>query len=188
MATNGISRHAHSPPAVLMFIAASTCPLTPAGKGVRSPKRGMCSPGQFFSNPEAPGSEMGIADLRLSVAHGRSKKATFLCRAGTIFDGARRLRWQKGSSQAKAHVDGPSAASRRPGRSRTPTRSSARTASPQKRRKRRQRRHVGMGICRHTHPGARRPVEHPRRNPESSVSIATALAAAKNNVRLFIAS
>ena len=56
---------------------------------------------------------------------------------------------------------------------------------PQKRRKRRERRQVGMGIGRHTHPGAGRPVEHPGWNLKPTVGIGTAQITAKNNaVRL----
>ena len=54
---------------------------------------------------------------------------------------------------------------------------------PQKRCKRRQRRQVGMGIGRHTHPGAGRPVEHPGWNLKPTVGIGTAQITAKNNSR-----
>jgi len=57
---------------------------------------------------------------------------------------------------------------------------------PQKRCKRGQRRQVGMGISRHTHPGAGRPVEHPGWNLKPTIGIGTAQITAKNNsVRLF---
>jgi hypothetical protein len=41
----------------------------------------------------------------------------------------------------------------------------------QQRRKRRERRQLDMGIGRHTHPGARRSVEHPGRNLKPTVRI-----------------
>jgi hypothetical protein len=51
----------------------------------------------------------------------------------------------------------------------------------QKRRKHRERRQVDMGIRRHTHPGAGRPVEHPGWNLQPTVRIRTAQITAKNN-------
>jgi hypothetical protein len=42
---------------------------------------------------------------------------------------------------------------------------------PQQRPKRYQRRQVGMGISRQTDPGARRPIEHPRRNLRPSLRV-----------------
>ena len=52
---------------------------------------------------------------------------------------------------------------------------------PQKRRKRRERRQVGMGIGRYTDPGAVRLVEHPGWNLQPTVRIGTAQITTKNN-------
>ena len=48
--------------------------------------------------------------------------------------------------------------------------------------KRHERRHVGMSISAHTHPGASQPVEHPGWNLKPAVRIGTAQITAKNNV------
>jgi hypothetical protein len=53
---------------------------------------------------------------------------------------------------------------------------------PHQLRKRHERRHVGVGSSRRTHPGARRPIEHPGRNLKPAVRIGTAQTTAKNNV------
>jgi hypothetical protein len=55
-----------------------------------------------------PWSESEIADLKASVAHGDTleQPASFLCRAGTAFDVARKakelgLKWQRGGVRRK---------------------------------------------------------------------------------------
>ena len=53
---------------------------------------------------------------------------------------------------------------------------------PQEHHKCRERRQVEMGIGRHTHLGAGRPVKHPGRNLQPTVRIGTAQATAKNSV------
>jgi hypothetical protein len=57
---------------------------------------------------------------------------------------------------------------------------------PQQRRKRCERRQVGMGIGRNTCPGASRSVEHPGRNLKPTARVRTAQATAKNNAVRFV--
>ncbi len=60
------------------------------------------------TNDRKPWSEADIADLKASIAHGATLEgaASFLCRAGTPLEVARKakelgLRWQKGGRKRK---------------------------------------------------------------------------------------